>query len=83
MSDRPDSYTGKRGLVNQQIINCIDRSESPAERLTQPIEYALSEEEKALHAGKLADKTVVLGIRELTPFGGRLRARGKIVEVLK
>jgi hypothetical protein len=34
------------------------------------------------HAGKLQDKVINLGIRELLPFGGRLRARGKIVGVV-
>lgn len=79
-ADRPDSYTGKKGLVNQQIINCMDFCQE-GERLVQPIEYALSEDEKPVHAGKLQDKFIVLGIRELLPFGGRLRARGKIVKV--
>ncbi|HEX3797326.1 MAG TPA: hypothetical protein VH413_01390 [Verrucomicrobiae bacterium] len=77
MSDRSDEYTGKRGLVKQQIITVMDQSEG--ERLAQPVEYALSDEEKAVHAGKLQDKLIHLGIRELLPFGGRLRARGKIV----
>jgi hypothetical protein len=53
--------------------------QSDGERLAQPVEYALSDEEKAVHAGKLQDKLINLGIRELLPFGGRLRARGKIV----
>lgn len=83
MSDRPDSYTGKKGLVNQQIITAMDMSPSPAARLTQPIEYAMSDEEKPAHAGKLQDKMIILDIRELTPFGGRLRARGAIVSVNK
>jgi hypothetical protein len=83
MSERSDSYAGKKGIVNQQLINCMDRSDSPAERLVQPIEYALSDEEKVKYAGKLDDKTIVLGLREMTPFGGRLRARGRIIEVLK
>jgi hypothetical protein len=78
MSDRPDEYTGKKGLVKQQIITVMDQSET-GERLAQPIEYALSDEEKPVHAGKLQDKVINLGIRELLPFGGRLRARGKIV----
>jgi hypothetical protein len=78
MSDRPDEYTGKKGLVKQQIITVMDQSET-GERLAQPIEYALSDEEKPVHAGKLQDKVIHLGIRELLPFGGRLRARGKIV----
>ena len=78
MSDRPDEYTGKKGLVKQQIITVMDLSET-GERLAQPIEYALNDEEKPVHSGKLQDKVINLGIRELLPFGGRLRARGKIV----
>jgi hypothetical protein len=77
-SDRSDEYTGKKGLVKQQIITVMDMSET-GERLAQPIEYALSDEEKPVHAGKLQDKMINLGIRELLPFGGRLRARGKVV----
>jgi hypothetical protein len=78
ISDRSDEYTGKKGLVKQQIITVIDQSET-GERLIQPIEYALSDEEKAVHAGKLQDKMINLGMRELIPFGGRLRSRGKLV----
>jgi len=80
MSDRSDEYTGKKGLVKQQIITVMDQSDG--ERLAQPIEYAMSDEEKPVHAGKLQDKLINLGIRELLPFGGRLRARGKIVGLL-
>ena len=78
LSDRPDEYQGKHGLVKQQIITVMDQSET-GERLGQPIEYSMTDEEKTLHAGKLQDKVINLGIRELIPFGGRLRARGKIV----
>ena len=77
-SDRADEYQGKNGLVKQQIITVMDQSET-GERLAQPIEYSLSDEEKAAHAGKLQDKVINLGIRELIAFGNRLRARGKIV----
>ena len=80
MSDRADEYTGKRGVVKQQVITVMDKSET-GERLGQPIEYALSDDEKAAHAGKLQDKHISLGIRELSVFGPKLRARGKIVEV--
>jgi hypothetical protein len=41
MSDHSDDYTGKKGLVNQQIITAMDLSET-GERLAQPIEYANS-----------------------------------------
>jgi len=78
MSDRSDEYTGKKGLVKQQIITVMDQSDT-GERLAQPIEYAMSDEEKPVHAGKLQDRVINLGIRELIPFGGRMRARGKIV----
>ena len=80
MSDRSDEYTGKKGLVKQQIITVMDQSDG--ERLAQPIEYAMSDDEKGVHAGKLQDKLINLGIRELLPFGGRLRARGKIVSLV-
>ena len=80
MSDRADEYTGKRGLVKQQIITVMDQSEG--ERLAQPIEYAMSEDEKPAHAGKLQDKVINLGIRELTTFGPKLRARGRIVGIV-
>lgn len=81
MSDRSDEYTGKKGLVKQQIITVMDQSDT-GERLGQPIEYAMSEEEKPVHAGKLQDKVINLGIRELAAFGSKLRARGKIVGVV-
>ena len=78
MSDRSDEYTGKKGLVKQQIITVMDLSDT-GERLAQPIEYAMSDEEKPLHAGKLQDKVINLGIRELMAFGNKMRARGRIV----
>ena len=55
MSDRPDEYTGKKGLVKQQIITVMDLR-GTGERLAQSIEYAMSDEEKPVHAGKLRDK---------------------------
>lgn len=79
LSDRPDEYQGKKGLVKQQVITVIDQ-EAGHNRLTQPLEYAMSEDEKPKHAGKLQDKVIKLGIREIVPFGGRLRVRGQIVE---
>ena len=81
MSDRSDEYTGKKGLVKQQIITVMDLSDT-GERLAQPIEYALSDEEKPVHAGKLQDKVINLGIRELIAFGNKMRARGRIVGIV-
>jgi hypothetical protein len=78
ISDRPDEYIGKKGLVKTQIITCQDVDPS-GYRLLMPFDYTLSEDEKTKWAGKLQDKQIVIGIRELTPFGGRLRARGAII----
>ena len=77
-SERPDEYIGKRGLVKNQVITCQDVDPS-GYRLLMPFDYTLNEEEKAKYAGKLQDRTIVVGVRELLPFGGRLRARGAIV----
>ena len=77
-SDRPDEYVGKKGLVKNQVITCQDVDPS-GYRLLMPFDYTLSEEEKTKWAGKLQDKQIVIGVRELNPFGGRLRARGAIV----
>jgi hypothetical protein len=77
-SDRPDEYVGKKGLVKNQVITCQDVDPSGF-RLLMPFDYTLNEDEKAKYAGKLQDKHITVGVRELTPFGGRLRARGAII----
>lgn len=78
VSDRPDEYIGKKGLVKQQVITCQDVDAS-GYRLLVPFDYTLTDDEKAKWAGKLLDKQIVVGVRELVPFGGRLRARGAII----
>jgi hypothetical protein len=77
-SDRPDEYIGKKGLVKNQVITCQDVDPSGF-RLLMPFDMTMSEDEKAKYAGKLQDKHIVVGVRELIPFGGRLRARGAII----
>ena len=78
ISDRPDEYIGKKGLVKNQVITCQDVDPS-GYRLLMPFDYTLNEDEKTKWAGKLQDKQIVIGVRELVPFGGRLRARGAII----
>jgi hypothetical protein len=78
ISDRADEYFGKKGLVKQQVITCQDMDQS-GYRLLQNFDYTLSEPEKEKFAGKLQDKIIQIGVRELTPFGGRFRARGSIL----
>jgi len=77
-SDRPDEFIGKKGLVKNQVITCQDIDPSGF-RLLMPFDYNMNEDEKAKFAGKLQDKQIVIGVRELIPFGGRLRARGAII----
>jgi len=78
ISDRSDEYVGKKGLVKSQIITCQDVDPS-GYRLLMPFDYTLSEDEKTKFAGKLQDRQILIGVRELVPFGGRLRARGAII----
>ena len=78
VSDRAEEYVGKKGLVKTQVITCQDIDPS-GYRLLMPFDYTMSEDEKGKFAGKLMDKQIVIGVRELMPFGGRLRARGAII----
>ena len=81
-SDQPDEYQGKKGLVKQQVLTCLDQCPSGA-RLKDNFDYVLSETEKEKYAGKLLDKTIELDVIELRPppFGSRLRASGRIHNV--
>ena len=80
VSDAPDEYKAKTGaVVKSHVLACQDVCQSGA-RLKNTFDYTLSEEEKDKFAGKLLDKTIELDVNELSPapFGGRLRARGRI-----
>jgi hypothetical protein len=79
VSDQPDEYQGKKGLVKTQVFTCQDICPSGA-RLKDNFDYVLSEAEKLEYAGKGLDKQIVLDIIELRPppFGSRLRAAGRI-----
>jgi len=80
IDERDDSYDGKKGRVH---VWCITVSENASEvNLLTNVDYNLSDEEQKLHQGKLKGKVVSVGIRELNPgFGGRLRAKGKLLSV--
>jgi hypothetical protein len=80
VSDQPDEYKSKTGvMVKSQVLACQDVCPSGA-RLKNTFDYTLSEDEKERLAGKLVDKVIELDVIELAPapFGGRLRARGRI-----
>lgn len=79
-SERPEEFTGKRGLVRQIVLSLLDNDETHS--LVNTFDYVLSEEDVKLHAGKLKGKIVSIGITNFeNAFGGRLRARGKLLEV--
>jgi len=78
VSEREDSYTGKKGKVEQTIVACLDRCKVCP--MVNTFDYVLTEEERAQHKGKLSGQTVLLNINNIEPaFGGRLRARGVLV----
>ena len=78
ISERPDSFMGKRGQVNSVVLTIADKDPS-GNRLSQMLEYSLTEEEKGKYAGKLMDKPVQVAIHQFQPFGSILRIRGKIL----
>ena len=79
VSDQPDEYTGKKGLVKTHIFTCQDVCPS-GQRLKDNFDYVLSDPEKEKFAGKMLDKEITLDVIELRPppFGSRLRASGRI-----
>lgn len=81
-ADKPNEYTGKKGLVKDQVLSLLDQ-EPGENRCGTLMEYAMSETEKLQHAGKLLDKRIRFTITEILPIGGRVKLRGKILEVIK
>jgi hypothetical protein len=79
VSDQPDEYMGKKGLVKTQVLTVQDFCAS-GQRLKDNFDYVMSDAEKADYAGKLLEKVIVLDIIEMRPppFGSRLRASGRI-----
>lgn len=81
ISDVPDSYTSKKGvIVDTQILTVVDQDKS-GHRLIQSVDLVISGEDKKTFAGKLQDKRVEISVREVTFFGGRPRLRGEILSV--
>jgi hypothetical protein len=81
ISERLDSYTGKRGKVIQKVLSLLDLD--PEKPFLNTFDYTLSEEEDKTHSGKIQGKKIELAITNMEPaFGGRLRARGAIMKVI-
>jgi hypothetical protein len=80
LSEVPDEYTGKKGLVKSQVLNLLDAQQG-VNRLAQTMQYTLPEDEKLKYSGKLENKVIELGIRQISLFGAFVRVRGQIVSV--
>jgi hypothetical protein len=80
LSEIPDEYTGKKGLVKSQVLNLLDAQQG-VNRLAQTMQYTLPEDEKLKYSGKLENKVIELGIRQISLFGAFVRVRGQIVSV--
>ena len=80
ISERSESYTGKRGRVDQTILSCLDVDGTHP--FINTFDFVFNQDEAKQHGGKLVGKTVQLGIISFEPaFGGRLRAKGEIIGV--
>lgn len=83
IEQRSDSYTGKRGLVTQQIITLMDIS--PQHRLLSTLDFVLRPEDvDQLKGASLRDQHVEVAITALEiGFGNRLKARGHLLTKLQ
>jgi len=80
INERAESFTGKRGRVEQTVLSCLDVD--PVHPFLNTFDYVLSEDETKKHSGKIQGKRIELGVTNFEPaFGGRLRARGHILTV--
>ena len=62
ISERNESYTGKRGKVEQTILSCLDVDGTHP--FINTFDFVFSEDEAKQHGGKLVGKTVQLGDRK-------------------
>ena len=79
LNERVESFTAKRGKVEQRIISLLDLDPTP---LLNTVDYVLVEEEQAKYSGKCQGKKVELAINNAqSAFGGRLRLQGRIISL--
>ncbi len=81
ISERIDSYIGKRGEVELTILSCLDLDATYP--LINTFDYVFPEKDAKHYGSNLVGMTVQLGVINFEPaFGGRLRAKGQIITVL-
>jgi len=79
VAENANSYTGKKGFVSMQRLTLLDQDNDS--RFLNTFDYDMSDEEKSRFSGKIAGRSVKLGVVDLQPMNGRLKARGRIIEV--
>jgi len=81
-NDVAHSYSGKKGAVTSQRLTLLDIDPVAQVRFGQLFDYDLTPEETTQYGiGKLLGKNIVVGVTDWMVFGGRFRARGKIISV--
>lgn len=82
ISEDAGDYTGKRGIVKYQQLALLDQDPIAESRLVNTVDYRLRDEEVEKFAGKCMGKMVVLDVKDLVIYNGRLQVKlGKLVEV--
>jgi hypothetical protein len=78
INERMESFTGKRGKVEQRVLSLLDVDATP---FLNTVDYVLGAEELK-YSGKCQGKKIELAITNVQPaFGGRLRMQGHILSV--
>jgi len=79
IGENENSYQGKKGFVSLQRLTLLD--EDNACRFLNTFDYDMSSEEKSKHTGKITGKLISLGVSEMQFMNGRIKARGRILEI--
>jgi len=84
LSEEPGGYNGANGPVKYQQLALLDISDPKESRMVNSIDFRiLDEADKEKYAGKVMDKTMIIDIKDIEIFNGRLKVKtGKIVEVI-
>ena len=80
VAENANSYQGKKGFVTQQRLTLLDSE--PSCRFLNTFDYDMSDEEKNKFTGRIEGRTIKFGCMDMIPINGRLKARGRILEVV-
>lgn len=79
VNERIESFTGKRGKVEQRVISLLDIDADP---MLNTVDYVLADDDKPKFTGRSIGRTVEIAIHNFTlTFGGRLRLQGPLLSV--